>query len=30
MNEIVRDLDAAGAAEALNPLVSWPFFQLDH
>jgi len=30
MNEIVRDLDAAGAAEALKPLVSWPFFQLDH
>ncbi len=27
MNEIVRDFEAAGA---LKPLVSWPFFQLDH
>ena len=30
MNEIVRDFGTSGASEALRPLVSWPFFQLDH
>lgn len=30
MNEIVRDFGTSGASEAMRPLVSWPFFQLDH